>query len=74
MSEPVIRDVRISLIEAPLSDPIVAPFGTVTVRRKLASVFEPDHRIRGTEPADGISTSGTSNCVRKTSLRTGATP
>ncbi len=40
MSDPVIKDIRLVLIEAPLRDPIVAPFGTVTVRRNLLVLVE----------------------------------
>src|SRR5262245_12023334 len=35
MPDPVITDIRLALIEAPLREPIVAPFGTLTVRRTL---------------------------------------
>ena len=40
MSDPVIKDVRLALIEAPLREPIVAPFGTLTVRRNLLVLVE----------------------------------
>ena len=40
MSDPVIKDVRLALIEAPLREPIVAPFGTLTVSRNLLVLVE----------------------------------
>jgi len=40
MSDPVIEDIRLALVEAPLREPIVAPFGTLTVRRNLLVLVE----------------------------------
>lgn len=41
-SAPAIRDVRVSLIEAPLARPIVVPIGTLTTRRNLVVTVELD--------------------------------
>ncbi len=44
---PTIRDVRVSLIEAPLAKPIVVPIGTLIVRRCLVVTVELDDGALG---------------------------